>query len=44
MKTIEIKDLNNEVTPQEAADVKGGYSVKMKDVLVSSYSVSGSGG
>ena len=42
MNTIEINDLKNEVTAEEANEVVGGY--KLKNVLVSSYNVGGASG
>ncbi len=44
MNTIEINDLKNEVTAEEATTVVGGYRYKLKDVIVTSYSVNGSSG
>jgi len=44
MTTIKVNELNENsiVSEQDAAAVKGGY--KLKNVLISSYSVSGSAG
>ncbi len=41
MNTIKIKELNHEVTVEEANNVVGGYKYKLTNVVVSSYDTSG---